>query len=61
MVEAVKRDPSLATKNVARTVLGRMGDPERDIGPAAVFLVGPDARYVTGQNLFVNGGAFMGG
>ena len=32
------------------------GDPELDIGRAAVFLVGDDSSYVTGQTLFVEGG-----
>jgi NAD(P)-dependent dehydrogenase (short-subunit alcohol dehydrogenase family) len=32
------------------------GDPELDIGRAAVFLVSDDASYVTGQTLFVEGG-----
>lgn len=27
-----------------------------DIGPAALFLAGPDSRYVTGQTLAVDGG-----
>jgi NAD(P)-dependent dehydrogenase (short-subunit alcohol dehydrogenase family) len=41
----------------ARTVpLGYVGDCERDIGRAAVFLCGPDARYVTGTTLVVDGG-----
>lgn len=61
MVRAVAADPSLAAKNVARTAVGRVGDPEADVGPVVAFLVSPAARYLTGQNLFVNGGAFMGG
>jgi NAD(P)-dependent dehydrogenase (short-subunit alcohol dehydrogenase family) len=36
--------------------LRRYGDPEHDIGPAAVFLCSGDARYVTGQTLVVSGG-----
>lgn len=36
--------------------LGRLGDPEEDIGPAVVFLCGPAARYVTGHSLTVDGG-----
>ncbi len=32
------------------------GDPELDIGRAALFLVSDDAAYVTGQTLYVEGG-----
>ncbi|WP_417310139.1 SDR family NAD(P)-dependent oxidoreductase [Devosia sp.] len=35
--------------------LGRVGDPQ-DIGPVVVFLASPEARYVTGQMLYVDGG-----
>lgn len=37
----------------------RLGDPYGDIGPAALFLAGPDSRYVTGQTLAVDGGLVM--
>lgn len=43
---------------VGRTPLRRIGDPEADIGPVAVFLAGDGARYVTGQTLMVDGGGF---
>jgi NAD(P)-dependent dehydrogenase (short-subunit alcohol dehydrogenase family) len=36
--------------------LGRMGNPEMDIGPAAVYLASNDAAYVTGTTLMVDGG-----
>jgi NAD(P)-dependent dehydrogenase (short-subunit alcohol dehydrogenase family) len=39
--------------------LGRLGDPEDDIGGAALFLASDDARYVTGITLFVDGGAHL--
>jgi NAD(P)-dependent dehydrogenase (short-subunit alcohol dehydrogenase family) len=40
--------------------LGRVGDCEKDIGRAVVFLVGPDAGYVTGASLLLDGGqAFL--
>jgi NAD(P)-dependent dehydrogenase (short-subunit alcohol dehydrogenase family) len=34
----------------------RSGDPVRDVGRAAVFLAGPDAAYITGCSLMVDGG-----
>jgi 3-oxoacyl-[acyl-carrier protein] reductase len=38
--------------------LGRMGDPA-DIAHAVAYLASPEAGYVTGQELHVNGGMFM--
>lgn len=39
----------------------RTGDPERDIGRAAVFLAGPDSSFITGCTISVDGGgAFLG-
>lgn len=38
--------------------LGRIGEPEDVVGPA-LFLLGPDSRYVTGAVLHVNGGLLM--
>lgn len=37
------------------TALGRYGQPE-DIANAVAFLVGPDAGYITGATLNVDGG-----
>jgi 3-oxoacyl-[acyl-carrier protein] reductase len=39
--------------------LGRRGIPE-EVAAAVCYLCGPGARYVTGQTLHVNGGAWMG-
>src|SRR5690606_31472982 len=38
--------------------LGRLGEPS-DIARAVAFLAGPDASYVTGETLHVNGGMYM--
>jgi len=35
--------------------MGRMGNPD-DIAPAVSFLLSDDAKYITGQNLIVDGG-----
>ena len=40
-------------------VLGRRGQPE-DVANMVRMLCGPDARYLTGQEWHVNGGAYMG-
>jgi len=37
--------------------LGRLGDPELDIGGVVVFLVGSAGAYITGRTLMVDGGA----
>jgi 3-oxoacyl-[acyl-carrier protein] reductase len=37
------------------TPLGRLGQPA-DIADVVAFLVGPDARWLTGQNLRASGG-----
>jgi NAD(P)-dependent dehydrogenase (short-subunit alcohol dehydrogenase family) len=41
---------------VATVPLGRLGTPD-DLGKAAVFLASDDSAYVTGIELFVDGGA----
>jgi NAD(P)-dependent dehydrogenase (short-subunit alcohol dehydrogenase family) len=41
--------------------MGRLGDPEEDIAPVALFLASDDARYVTGNTLFVDGGTHING
>lgn len=43
---------------VAMTPLGRAGQPE-DVALPAVFLAADDSRYITGQTLYVSGGAGM--
>jgi len=40
-------------------LVGRRGRPE-EIAAAVRFLAGPDARYITGQDWHVNGGAYLG-
>ncbi|HEX2654040.1 MAG TPA: SDR family oxidoreductase [Xanthobacteraceae bacterium] len=41
------------------TISGKLGTPE-DIATTTRFLCGPGARYITGQSIHVNGGAFLG-
>jgi len=41
--------------------MGRIGDPLSDIAPVAVFLASDDCRYLTGNTLFVDGGAHING
>ncbi|MCK5749158.1 SDR family NAD(P)-dependent oxidoreductase [Oricola sp.] len=45
-----------AIAEIARRIpLGRRGTPE-DVAGAIAFLLGPDAAYITGQSIHVNGG-----
>ncbi|MGH6617339.1 SDR family NAD(P)-dependent oxidoreductase [Sphingomonas sp.] len=53
---ACENDPSFAEKFTAHIPLKRMGDPERDVGEAILFLVTAAASYITGSTLMVDGG-----
>lgn len=53
--------PDIAAATAAANPMGRMGDPEADIGGVALFLASEDARYLTGNTLFVDGGAHING
>ncbi len=53
--------PENAAKLLEQNPLGRMGDPEADIAPVVAFLASDDARYVTGNTLFVDGGGHING
>ncbi len=46
------------TALLTRVPLGRLGAPE-DIAAAVVFLASPQAGYITGETLHVNGGMYM--
>jgi 3-oxoacyl-[acyl-carrier protein] reductase len=59
---ATARDPAKPLPHhhsVNRTLSGRLGAPE-EIAAAVRFLAGPQARYITGQTLHVNGGVYLG-
>nr|AAL61963.1 putative alcohol dehydrogenase [Ensifer sp. BR816] len=45
----------IAAKVIRRRIPGRMGEPE-DVAAAAFFLASPDASYISGSTLCVNGG-----
>jgi 3-oxoacyl-[acyl-carrier protein] reductase len=56
------RDPNAQLPHhhsVSKTLTGRFGTPE-EIAAAVRFLAGPQARYITGQTLHVNGGVYLG-
>jgi NAD(P)-dependent dehydrogenase (short-subunit alcohol dehydrogenase family) len=59
MEQAIAADPAVEERLNRRVPLGRVGDAETDVGVAVAFLVGPDAGYITGQTLGIDGGHFM--
>jgi NAD(P)-dependent dehydrogenase (short-subunit alcohol dehydrogenase family) len=63
--EAYEAFASMAPENAAALLkqnpMGRMGDPETDIGGVALFLASDESRYLTGNTLFVDGGSHLNG
>lgn len=63
LIETVRErtSPAHSHHHATRTnLVGHWGQAQ-DIAGAVRYLAGPAARYVTGQTLHVNGGAFLGG
>lgn len=56
MTKALNDDQRATT--LANVPAGRLGDP-REIASAVVFLASPEAAYITGETLHVNGGMYM--
>lgn len=63
LVDTVRKPSSTsgtpAHHAVRETVLGRRGRPE-EIASVVVWLAGSGGRYVTGETVHVNGGAYLG-
>jgi NAD(P)-dependent dehydrogenase (short-subunit alcohol dehydrogenase family) len=57
--EAAARDDAAHREFLRDHPMGRQGDPEHDIGPVALFLCSDACRFMTGQTLMVDGGAFL--
>jgi glucose 1-dehydrogenase len=55
MTEKVYQNAAVAAERDALVPLGRVATPE-DIADAIVYLLGPDARYINGHDLVVDGG-----
>lgn len=52
----MEKNPQEAAEFVESIPLGRVGDPEADIGRAVLFLVSDDAGYLTGATIPLDGG-----
>ena len=61
MRRVMAQQPGMIEAIESANPMGRMGDPEADIAPVAAFLASDDARYVTGNTLFVDGGGHING
>jgi 3-oxoacyl-[acyl-carrier protein] reductase len=55
-----KDQPEPAHHLIHQTLTGERGRPE-DVAAAVRFLCGPSARYINGQVIHSNGGAYLGG
>lgn len=53
--------PEMFAQMEAANPMGRMGDPDADIAPVALFLASEGCRYLTGNTLFVDGGGHING
>jgi 3-oxoacyl-[acyl-carrier protein] reductase len=57
--QAGKREETVLEEMVAAIPCNAIGDP-KDFGAACAFLASEQARYITGQNLLVDGGRYGG-
>jgi len=53
--------PAMFERLLEANPMRRYGDPESDIGGAALLLASDDAAYITGNTLFVSGGTHING
>jgi len=56
MTAALAETPDRLAWFADRTMLGRLGDPGRDLAGPLLLLASPASSYVTGQVLYVDGG-----
>jgi len=57
MERAFELDADMASRVLGRIPLGRLGDPEVDVGTVVRLLVSDETRFVTGATLMVDGGS----
>lgn len=49
--------PDLYEKTIKGVPLGRFGDAKKDVGRVCVFLASPDASYISGETITLQGGS----
>ena len=59
-LDFIERDPDRFARTMAERPIGRLGDPEVDIAPVALFLASDEARFITGHVIYADGGAHLG-
>ena len=57
--QGVERAAAQGRSLVFDRCIDRLGDPEDDIAPVVLFLCSDACRYLTGQTLMIDGGAFL--
>jgi len=57
LADLARDEPAAYERSLASIPMRRFGDPETDIGRVVVFLCGPDAGYLTGITIPIDGGA----
>lgn len=60
MTKSLIDDPAVRADALTNTPVGRLGRPE-DIARMAVFLCGPEAGYITGAEILIDGGQTLHG
>lgn len=56
LTKALLDDEQSYNKIISRIPMAKIGNPNLDIGGAAVFLSSNEAQYITGQTIYVDGG-----
>jgi len=59
MTEKLTENPKMSEKILGNIPLGYFGEPE-DVAASVSFLVSEGARYITGSDICVSGGMYMG-
>lgn len=57
MERAIGLDASVHERIFGRHPMGRLGEPEEDVGTVAQFLISREAQYLTGQTVMADGGS----